>query len=470
MKAEIWSGEAILFRIALEVEMWDMRPECGSRRTKKVLTRLYLLLFAFLLATGTPCVCAQTYSPSAPDASPRIAALRKEVEMGGRDAAAQFWKDVKHSGAPLIESVADEPHYSYVTFLWHGDASTRNVVIFDGVAGYDAKDRMVRLADTDVWYKTYKVRNDARFAYYFSPNDPLTSVNEVKGDEAMRTRLAMFQTDPLNPHRCPTTFGAYGSEASFVELPEAPKIAWDESSEAFAHGKVEVTTIQSAILKRDKKLWVYTPANFSAHGRRYPLLVLFDGDRNVMWMPKILDILIAKKKIPPMVMVMTDESVPAMRREELPCNPAFADFLAKELVPWTREKYHATDDPAQTIVAGSSYGGLASVFAGLRHSEIFGNVIALSGSFFWKPDSEKEDQWLVRQMEASPKLPLRFYQEVGLMEGPTFEIKPNQHMRDVLQSKGYPVGYFEFNGGHSYLNWAGGMERGLIFLAKRPAS
>jgi enterochelin esterase family protein len=89
---------------------------------------------------------------------------------------------------------------------------------------------------------------------------------------------------------------------------------------------------------------------------------------------------------------MTDESVPAMRREELPCNPVFADFLAKELVPWAREKYHATDDPTQTIVAGSSYGGLASVFAGLRHSEVFGNVITLSGSFFWMPDNEKESQ------------------------------------------------------------------------------
>jgi enterochelin esterase-like enzyme len=72
-------------------------------------------------------------------------------------------------------------------------------------------------------------------------------------------------------------------------------------------------------------------------------------------------------------------------------------------------------------------------------------------------------------MEASRKLPLRFYQEVGLMEGP-FEIKPNHHMRDVLKSKGYPVGYFEYDGGHSFLNWAGGMERGLIFLTKRPAS
>jgi enterochelin esterase-like enzyme len=96
-------------------------------------------------------------------------------------------------------------------------------------------------------------------------------------------------------------------------------------------------------------------------------------------------------------------------------------------------------------------------------------VISLSGSFFWKPEGEKEGQWLVKQMEASPKLPLRFYQEVGLMEG-SFQIAANEHMRDVLRTKGYPIEYFEYDGGHSFLNWTGGMEKGLIFLTKRPAS
>ena len=35
-----------------------------------------------------------------------------------------------------------------------------------------------------VWYLTYRVRNDARFAYNLSPNDSLQSFDEVNGDEA----------------------------------------------------------------------------------------------------------------------------------------------------------------------------------------------------------------------------------------------------------------------------------------------
>jgi hypothetical protein len=77
----------------------------------------------------------------------------------------------------------------------------------DGVAGFDAKDRMLHLEHTNIWYKTYRVRNDARFAYNLSPNDSLQSFDAVKGDEAMRNRLTMLQADPLNPRRCPTTFG-----------------------------------------------------------------------------------------------------------------------------------------------------------------------------------------------------------------------------------------------------------------------
>jgi len=87
---------------------------------------------------------------------------------------------------------------------------------------------------------------------------------------------------------------------------------------------------------------------------------------------------------------MIDDSIPSARRTELPCNIPFADFLAKELVPWSREKYHTTHEAAKTVVAGSSFGGLAAVFAGLRHPEVFGNVVSLSGSFWWKPDGKKK--------------------------------------------------------------------------------
>jgi enterochelin esterase-like enzyme len=424
-----------------------------------------------LLAGVIPSVAqTPTYSAAAAYDSPSIAALHKAYESGEAGVVEHFWKVVAKRGAPLIEPVPGDKEFSFVTFLWRGDSGTKNVVIFDGVAGFDARDRMLRLDQSNVWFKTYKVRNDARFAYNLSANDPLTSVNDIKGDDAMRNRLAMLQVDPLNPHRCPTTFGAYGAQSSYVELPNATPLVWNAPSSPASRGKVSVASIRSAYLKGEKKVWIYTPAGYSSGRDRYPLLVVFDGDRNVMWLPRILDNLIRQKQIPPMVAVLVDDSVPSARQAELPANPLFADFLAKELVPWSRDHYHTTTEAARTVVAGSSYGGLAAVFAAIRHPDVFGNVISLSGSFWWKPDGEKEGEWHTKLVTSSPTLPVRFYMEVGLMEDYSMQIAPNRHMRDALMAKGYGVRYAEFDGGHSFLTWSGGMATGLVVLVGRTNS
>ena len=193
--------------------------------------------------------------------------------------------------------------------------------------------------------------------------------------------------------------------------------------------------------------------------------------------PVILDNLIAAQKIPPTVAVLIANPSQETRSKELPPNPAFADFLAKELVPWVRARYTVTTDPAQTVVAGSSYGGIAATYAGLRHPEMFGNVLCQSGSFWWAPDhnpgptsdATTETGWLAKEFIRSPKLPLRFWMDAGLFEVDTFGtggaiLEPSRHMRDVLLAKGYDVLYRQYASGHDYLNWRGTLADGLMVL------
>ncbi|MBV9157052.1 MAG: DUF3327 domain-containing protein, partial [Acidobacteriaceae bacterium] len=371
-----------------------------------------LLALPLALAFGqTP-----THAVAAADSSPTLNKLRKEVASGKPGALQDFWISITKTGTPLVEAIPEQRYFSLVTFLGRGDEDTRNVVIFDGVAGFDAKDQMLHMAGTDVWFKTYRVRNDARFAYSLSRNDSLQSVNDIKDEKQMEKRLAMLQPDPMNHLRCPATFGAHDAQYSYVELADAQPLIWESPVAGVPRGRVEETSIRSALLKTDKRIWVYTPAAFARAGKPYSLLVLFDGDRNVLWIPKVLDLLIAQRKIPAMVAVMTDESLPRVRGSELMCNPQFTNYLARELVPWSRDRYNTTMQPERVAVAGSSLGGLASVFAGLRHPDVFGNVISLSGSFWWKPQGDAGGEWLTKQVEASPMLPVRFYLEVGLME------------------------------------------------------
>jgi enterochelin esterase-like enzyme len=403
--------------------------------------------------------------------SPRIAALRKEVESGDTGAVATFWQEIEKQGAPLIEPLKDSTADSLVTFLWHAKAETRNVLIlfFPFSVAHPEDFEMVRLGQTDVWYRTVRIRRGARFAYALSPNGPLTF------DESSIGRMATSQADPLNPHHWFENPGSTKFEyQSMVEMPDAKPQPYIAKREGVPAGKVEKSRIKSDLLGNVHELSIYTPPGYRRDGPPNGLLVVFDEGSylTVVPTPTILDNLLFEKKIAPMVAVLIGNPDQETRTRELPPNPKFADFLNNELVPWVRQNYNVTSDPRQVVVAGSSFGGIASVYAGLRHPETFGNILCQSGSFWWsapKPEPYAEPNYLAKEFIKSPKLPLRFYMDAGTFEvdvsgGGGAILEPSRHMRDVLLAKGYEVHYQENVGGHDYLSWRGSLADGLLAL------
>jgi enterochelin esterase-like enzyme len=403
--------------------------------------------------------------------SPRMAALRKDVESGNSGAVAKFWQEIEKQGTPLIEPFKDSPADALVTFLWRAKAETRNVLIlwFPYTVAHPEDFEMVRLGETDVWYRTVKIRRGARFAYQLSPNDPLTF------DESSIARMATAQADPLNPHHWFENPGSTKFEyQSMVEMPDAKPQPYIARREAVPAGKIEKSRIKSALLGNERDLSIYTPPGYRSDGAPNGLLVVFDESSYLTSVPTptILDNLLFEKKIAPMVAVLIANPDQDTRTRELPPNPKFADFLNDELVPWVRQNYNVTKDPSQVVVAGSSFGGIASVYAGFRHPETFGNILCQSGSFWWsapKPEPYAEPNYLAKEFVKSPKLPLRFYMDAGTFEvdmngGGGAILEPSRHMRDVLLAKGYEVHYQENVGGHDYLSWRGSLAEGLIAL------
>jgi enterochelin esterase family protein len=289
-------------------------------------------------------------------------------------------------------------------------------VVIGGPAGTNFQNaRMTRLENTDVWFRTYKVRNDARFIYSLSPNDSLIPIEKIdpKDREAMNRRLAGLHPDPLNPKHDPG-----GMPSSYAELREAPKQTWLQPLPGIRKGAVEKTPFKSALLDNTRDLWIYTPPDFSRENGRYPLLVMFDGQSYVEAAPTpvILDNLIAKKKIPPLIAIFIGNPTSASRASELTCSPMFADFVAFEVVPWMREKYGATSDPHSIGAAGASFGGLAAAYVSFRHPEVFGNALSQSGSLWWKPGDAADPEWLTKQYAMAPNTGARLFVEAGLME------------------------------------------------------
>jgi enterochelin esterase family protein len=139
-----------------------------------------------------------------------------------------------------------------------------------------------------------------------------------------------------------------------------------------------------------------------------------------------------------------------------------------------RANYRVTTEPARVTIGGSSYGGLAAGYAALTHPELFGNVVSLSGSYWWAPDNAPADhEWLTAQIRPAQSTSPRFYLDVGLYEtiglkagGPN-QIEANSRFRDTLQANGYAVTYAEFVGGHDYFCWRGTLADGLLALAEQ---
>jgi enterochelin esterase-like enzyme len=388
--------------------------------------------------------------------SPRIESLGQVAGDRQHAAVDAFWAEVvKGGGTPLIECPAGQAPNCLVTFLWRGDASTKNVVArAEALPGSPAEHQFDRLANTDVWYRTYQFRDDARFMYMLSINDPLTPW-DVDGPERAK-RYAGVRTDPLNQR----------SEC-YVSLPRAPSERWIESRPGVAHGEIRSHQLRSAALSSERSFEVYATPGFKPGDGITPILFLFDGEESRVLgrTPIILDNLFAEGRIPPMLAVFLLQSY-ERRETDLGCSKATDLFLVDELLPWLRAEYKIRTAAGRTVAAGASLGGLAAAHVAMQHPEAIGRVLSQSGSFWWgKTDAEPE--WLTAEFRSKPKVNAKFYLDVGLMEtkgGAISQLETNRRLRNVLRDKGYDVTYREFNGTHAFPCWRAAFAEALLAL------
>ena len=425
--------------------------------------------------------------------SPRIKLLRASVEAGNLKSVDAFWEEVKKQGAPIIEPLPGDSKNMLVTFLWKGTPYTQNVIVLriPNAAATPDDYFMHRLVGTDVWYATVVIGKKTRFDYTLAINVPrIEGIAYGIDNDTIAMVAAAARPDPLNPKRWRVDKESVDAPEyvgrSIVEMPDAPAQPWLAERPGIPAGQVERHEFKSTLLKNEREIGVYLPPGYSKSAKPYALLVVFDewaylGDQNetaLVPTPTILNNLISEKRIPPMVALFIGNGPDNARDRELPCNPVFADFLSSELLPWAHGLYNFTTDPRQTVVGGSSFGGLASAYAGLRHPETFGNILSQSGSFHWIPpksddssnsQTDSEPNWVAKQFIASPKLPLRFYLDAGSDEidfsgqGNSI-LLATRTLRDVLLAKGYEVHFQEFAGSHDYLSWRGTLADGLVVL------
>lgn len=396
-------------------------------------------------------------------ASTRVRALWTAVRTHRRDAVEAFWRDLAGK-SPIVEPYPGAPNDALVTFVYRSPSPYVGLV---GADGFREKP-MVRVGDSDLWTISMRMPGDARFAYAFiATSGPDDYHHPYRPGMQMDPRWMGLKTDPNNP--------VQHFNMSRAELPRAAPQPWIAVKPDVAKGTITKLAIASKLLKEERKLGVYTPAGHDPK-KRYPLLIVFDGEtyglepNGNLPLPTILDNLIAAKKIPPIIAVLVANQ--GTRARDLPGSATFSAFLATELVPKLRAEFRAGLTPAETIVTGSSFGGLCSVYTAFHHPNVIGNVLSQSASLQYRVgeidrevSSFVEGGWLTRDYAKSKKLPIRFYVDVGLFEDNL--LASNRQFRDVLVAKGYPLTYAELSGGHDYWMWRHTIADGLIALLTR---
>jgi enterochelin esterase family protein len=174
----------------------------------------------------------------------------------------------------------------------------------------------------------------------------------------------------------------------------------------------------------------------------------------------IADKLIEQKRVAPFIIVFID---PVERMKEYWASDRFADFMAQELVPFIDARYRTRPRREARALIGASLGGVTSIWAGLRHPEVFSRVGAQSSSL--QIDDERVVSALSKLAPAggAGSLPLSFYMDVGRME-PVLDA--HRRVRVMLRAKGYAVAYRELEAGHNYTAWRDQLADALIDLWK----
>lgn len=145
----------------------------------------------------------------------------------------------------------------------------------------------------------------------------------------------------------------------------------------------------------------------------------------------------------------------------------YADFIVRTLKPRIDARYRTRPERAATGVAGSSMGGLISLYMALRQPEVFGFVGALSPSL-WFADA-RIFAWV--QAQPPSRTPPRVYLDMGEQEGDDVAearrgVEQVRAMARLLRRAGANVRLVVGPGTHSEEAWAQRFPKAVQFLLR----
>lgn len=225
--------------------------------------------------------------------------------------------------------------------------------------------------------------------------------------------------DPRNPKTSESNENTW----SLVNVAGAD---WQDTQDV-PHGAVAQVTYWSSILRKFRRMHVYTPPGYEAGADKYPVFYLlhgaFDSDNSWSTVGRagfILDNLIAAGKAKPMVVVMPAGHTGPFSFGRGSMSGEFEPEFVTDIMPQVEQRYRVRTDRANRALAGLSMGGAHTLNIGIPNLEKFAYLGVYSSGIFG-----------IVQRPGAPS-----------PQGPTFEEKHKAILDDAKLKDGLKLFWF----------------------------
>jgi predicted alpha/beta superfamily hydrolase len=285
------------------------------------------------------------------------------------------------------------------------------------------------------------------------------------------------------------TMSDTGTETPAAQPDEGAAAGWRDYTMTAEPGHTVVGTVkvlegvESPQLGNRRDLLVYLPPSYARGDRRYPVIYMHDGqnlfDRATSFGEAWeVDQTLENASSEGLEAIVV--AIPNMGEERLneyspwrdPVHKQggrgddYADFVVQTVKPIIDRDFRTRPEREATGIAGSSMGGLISLYTFFRNPETFGFTGVMSAAFWFAAHR------IYGYVEERPFAGGRIYLDVGTSEG-SQEVTDVRRMKALLEKKGYRTGkdllfFVEMGGQHNERAWARRLRRALHFLLAVP--
>ncbi len=205
------------------------------------------------------------------------------------------------------------------------------------------------------------------------------------------------------------SFYGMGRMASGIEIPYSGGAYY--ALRNVPHGDIRIKKYFSRVTNSWRQFYIYTPPAYdSAFNTSYPVLYILHGggedERGWAMQGKtdlILDNLIAAKKAKPMLIVMMDGNmsgggIAGFGERSL---QLFERELKEAVMPVVDKNYRIAKGSANTALAGLSMGGLQTLYAGVKNTDLFAYLGVFSSGWWANQPALSDPQYEFMKNNAS---------------------------------------------------------------------